>query len=239
MDIVAHTHKLGFLNTVRVVGTEESTSFQSIADDRSVVMLGQTHEPQKNMIGVFGMPQLEKLKYLLDCKEYQEDAKIELISAERNGKNIPIGVHFENEDGDFINDYRFMNETAIAEKLKTTEFIAPKWDIEISPSINSIQRFQYQVGANTEHTTFLAKTDGDKLKFTFGDASSHGGEFVFCSDVTGKLSNAWAWPVAPILGILKLANSNSTKMSFSNKGLMQITLDSGVSSYHYNIPAKV
>jgi len=239
MDIVAHTHKLGFLNIARIRGTEEKTTIESMADDRSVVMYGQTIEPQQNMIGVFGMPQLEKLKYLLDCQEYQEDAKIELVTAERNGDTIPVGIHFENKEGDFNNDYRFMNEAVITEKLKTVEFNGPKWDIELTPTMSSINRFQYQVSANSEHTTFLAKTDGDQLKFMFGDASSHGGGFVFSAGVTGKLNKSWAWPVAPILSILKLANSNKALLSFSNNGVMQITLDSGVAVYRYIIPAKV
>lgn len=239
MDIVAHTHKLGFLNIARIRGTEEKTTIESMADDRSVVMYGQTIEPHQNMIGVFGMPQLEKLKYLLDCQEYQQDAKIELVTAERNGDVIPVGIHFENKDGDFNNDYRFMNEAVITEKLKTVEFNGPKWDIELTPTMSSINRFQYQVSANSEHTTFLAKTEGDQLKFMFGDASSHGGEFVFFSGVTGKLNKSWAWPVAPILSILKLAGANTTVLSFSNNGVMQITLDSGVAVYRYIIPAKV
>ena len=239
MDIVAHTHKLGFLNTVRVIGTEENTIFQSVADDRTVVMLGQTSEPQKNMIGIFGMPQLEKLHYLLGCKEYQEDAKIELVIAERNEKVIPVGIHFKNKDGDFTNDYRFMNEEYLSKKMKAVEFIEPTWDLELSPSLNSISRFQYQVGANSDNTTFLAKTEDDQLKFTFGDNTTHGGEFVFSSEITGKLRQSCAWPVAPVLSLLKLANSNKTSMSFSNKGVMQITLDSGIAVYRYFIPAKV
>jgi len=239
MDIVAHTHKLGFLNTVRIVGTEESTMIESVADDRSVILFGQTIEPQENMTGVFGMPQLEKLRYLLDCKEYQDDATIELVMAQRNDETIPVGIHFENKDGDFTNDYRFMNEEYLSKKMKAVEFIEPNWDLELSPSLNSINRFQYQVGANSDNTTFLAKTEDDQLKFTFGDNTTHGGEFVFSSEITGKLRQSCAWPVAPVLSLLKLANSNKTSMSFSNKGVMQITLDSGIAVYRYIIPAKV
>ena len=34
-----------------------------MADDRTVVMFGETTNPQPEMIGIFGMPQLNKLKY--------------------------------------------------------------------------------------------------------------------------------------------------------------------------------
>jgi hypothetical protein len=236
-DIVAHTNKLGFLNIVKVTGTEDKTLIDSMADDRSVIMYGETKEPQLDMQGVFGMPQLEKLRYLVEGKEYQEDATIEVVTADRNGETLPIGLHFENKDGDFKNDYRFMNQAIIEEKLKTVKFRGVNWHVEVSPTVSAIQRFQFQAGANTEHTTFLAKTDGDKLTFTFGDASSHGGEFVFATGVTGKITKAWTWPVNNVLNILKIADGNNTKMSFSNDGAMQIELDSGIATYKYIIPA--
>jgi hypothetical protein len=238
-DIVAHTNKLGFLNIVKITGTEKQTLIDSMADDRTVIMYAETTNPHPDMIGTFGMPQLEKLRYLLDGKEYQEDSKIEVVTADRNGETIPVGLHFENKDGDFKNDYRFMNQSIIEEKLKTVKFRGAKWDVEITPTVSGIQRFQFQAGANTEHTTFLVKTDGDKLKFIFGDAASHGGEFIFAQGITGKLTKAWTWPVMPVLSILKIADSNNAKISFSNdQGAMQIELDSGIATYKYIIPAQ-
>lgn len=237
-DIVAHTNKLGFLNIVKITGDDKKTLIDSMADDRSVIMYGETADPYPDMIGTFGMPQLEKLRYLLDGSEYKEDAKIEVVTGQRNGEDIPVGLHFENKDGDFKNDYRFMNQDIINEKLKTVKFRGVKWDVELTPALNAIQRFQFQAGANTEHTTFLAKTDGDQLKFTFGDQSSHGGEFVFATGVTGKLTKGWTWPVVPVLSILKAADVNNTTISFSNEGAMQITLDSGLAVYKYIIPAQ-
>ena len=237
-DIVAHTNKLGFLNIVKVTGDSKETLIDSMADDRTVIMYAKTTNPHPDMIGVFGMPQLEKLRYLLDGKEYQDNAKIEVVTANRNGETIPVGLHFENKDGDFKNDYRFMNQEIINEKLKTVKFRGANWHVEVEPTVAGIQRFQFQAGANTEHTTFLAKTDGDKLVFTFGDVSSHGGEFVFATGVTGKLTKAWTWPVLPVLSILKIADSNNTKISFSNDGAMQIELDSGLAVYKYIVPAQ-
>lgn len=237
-DIVSHTHNLGFLNIVKITGTDDKTQIDSMADDRTVIMYAETTTPSSDMLGVFGMPQMNKLKYLLDCPEYKENAKIDVVTADRNGVNIPVGIHFENEAGDFKNDYRFMNTEIINEKLKTVKFRGVRWDVEVSPSIASVQRFAFQAAANNEHTTFLAKTDGDKLKFTFGDQASHGGEFIFATGVTGNLNKGWTWPVAPILAILKAADVNNTTMSLSNEGALQITLDSGIATYKYIIPAQ-
>jgi hypothetical protein len=237
-DIVSHTQNLGFLTTVKVSGTDKGTTVNSMADDRSVIMEAETAAPYPDMIGVFGMPQLNKLKYLLDGSEYKDDAKISITTAERNGETLPVGIHFENKDGDFKNDYRFMNTEIINEKMKTVKFRGVKWDVEIEPSVSAVQRFNFQAGANNEHPTFLAKTDGGNLKFIFGDASTHGGEFVFAQNVAGKLDRGWTWPVMPILSILKIADVNNTKMSLSNEGAIQITLDSGLATYKYIIPAQ-
>jgi hypothetical protein len=201
-------------------------------------MYAETANPYADMVGVFGMPQMNKLKYLLDCPEYKEDAKIEVTKANRNGEDIPAGLHFENKAGDFKNDYRFMNTEIINEKLKTVKFRGVKWDVEINPTVQAVQRFNFQAGANNEHTTFLAKTDGGNLKFIFGDQSTHGGEFIFATGVSGNLNKAWTWPVASVLAILKIADANNATVSFSNEGAMQITLDSGLATYRYIIPAQ-
>ena len=237
-DIVSHTQNLGFLTTVKITGTEGKTQINSMADDRSIIMEAETNNPYPDMIGVFGMPQLNKLKYLLDGAEYKEDAKISITHAERNGETIPVGIHFENKDSDFKNDYRFMNQEVINEKMKTVKFRGVNWDVEVIPTVASVQRFNFQAGANNEHPTFLAKTDNGNLKFVFGDASTHGGEFVFAQNVSGKLDRGWTWPVAPVLAILKIADVNNTKMSLSDGGAIQITLDSGLATYKYIIPAQ-
>jgi len=237
-DIVRHTHNLGFLNIVKITGDESNTLIDSMADDRTVIMYAETANPHPDMVGVFGMPQLNKLKYNLDCPEYKENAKINVVKQDRNGETIPVGLHFENATGDFKNDYRFMNTEIINEKLKTVKFRGVKWDVEINPSVQSIQRFQFQAQANSEHTTFLAKTENGNLKFTFGDQSTHGGEFIFATNVAGNLNKGWTWPVASVLSILKIADANNAKVSFSNEGAMQIELDSGIATYKYIIPAQ-
>lgn len=237
-DIVAHTQNLGFLTTVKITGDKDSTQIFSIAEDKSVIMTAETNNPYPDMIGVFGMPQLQKLKYLLDGPEYKEDAKITVLSVKRNNEEIPVGLHFENKTGDFKNDYRFMTQEIISEKMKTVKFKGVKWDVEVEPSVSAVQRFNFQAGANNEHPTFLVKVENSNLKFIFGDNSTHAGEFVFATDVTGKLSRGWTWPVLPILSILKIADVNTTLMSISDEGAMQITLDSGLAVYKYIIPAQ-
>ena len=235
-DLVAHTHSLGFLPLVKISSADDETTIESMAEDRSVIVNAKTHTPVAEFSGVFGMPNLNKLAIHLNCPEYKENAKISVTKAQRNGEDIPTGLHFENASGDFENDYRFMNTEIINEKLKSVKFKGAKWDIEFNPSVASIQRLKFQANANSEESVFQVSTDGDNLVFKFGDASSHAGEFVFQSGITGKLKQTWAWPVVQVMSILNLPGD--VTMRIADAGAMQITVDSGLAEYNYILPAQ-
>ena len=237
LDIVKHTHALGFLNLVKIVSDDKESTIESMADDRSVIMKGKFHKPI-GIDGTFGMPQLNKLDILLKVPEYKDGATITVSTRAKDGKDYPTGLHFENANGDFKNDYRFMNAEIIEEKLKTVKFRGVNWDIEFEPSMAAVTRLTYQVQANSEETSFVAKTDGTDLKFYFGDHSTHAGEFIFQPDVSGTLDKNWAWPVAQVLQILKLAESSTVKMHISNEGALQLTVDSGIGEYQFILPAQ-
>ena len=117
-DVVAKTHALGFLSLVKVNSEADATTIESMAEDRSVILNSTTHNPVAEFNGTFGMPNLDKLALHLKNPEYQKDAKIDVVKAERNGEVIPTHIHFENASGDFENDYRFMNKQIIEEKLQ-------------------------------------------------------------------------------------------------------------------------
>ena len=235
-DIVAHAHALGFLNIVKVNGDDAQTGIDSMAEDRSVIMQANTKNAQVEMKGTFGMPNLNKLDIHLKCPEYKDEATIDVVRQDRNGVQIPTGIHFENKTGDFKNDYRFMNAEIINEKLKTVKFKGAAWDVEVSPTMASVQRFKMQATANAEETVFTVLTDGTDIKFKFGDASTHAGEFIFATGVTGSLKNEWAWPVQQTLAILSLDGDKA--MKFSDQGAMQIQVDSGLATYEYILPAQ-
>ena len=234
-DIVAHTHSLGFLALVKV-SNDEGTAIDSMAEDRSVILSAETHAPVAEFTGTFGMPNLDKLALHLKNPEYQKDAKIDVVQAERNGETIPTHIHFENTAGDFENDYRFMNKAIIEEKLKTVKFKGASWDVTFEPSMASIARMKLQSAAHAEEPTFNVTTTDGNLVFSFGDASTHAGSFIFQHAVEGELSHTWSWPVAQVQSILNL-DGNIT-MSISNQGAMMITVDSGLAKYDYILPAQ-
>jgi hypothetical protein len=235
-DVVAHTHSLGFLSLVKVTSESDTTTIESMAEDRSVILSATTHSPVGEFEGTFGMPNLDKLALHLKNPEYQKGAKLEVVKAERNGETIPTHIHFENASGDFENDYRFMNKAIIDEKLKTVKFKGASWDVTIDPSMASITRMKLQSAAHSEETTFTVKTQDGNLVFAFGDASQHAGSFVFQHDVGSELKHAWSWPVAQVQAILNL--DGKVTMKISDQGAMALSVDSGMGQYDYILPAQ-
>jgi hypothetical protein len=235
-DLVAHTHSLGFLPLVKVSASDTDAVIESMAEDRSVILNAKTKEAVEDFEGVFGMPNLNKLDILLKCPEYKENFTISVVKQERDGETIPTGLHFKNGAGDFQNDYRFMNQNIINDKLKTVKFKGATWDIEFQPTMASIQRFKFQATAHSEETVFQVKTDNGNLVFAFGDASTHSGNFVFQAGVSGKLKQTWAWPVTQVQSILNL-NGDIT-MRIADAGALNITVDSGIAVYEYILPAQ-
>jgi len=232
LDIVKHTHSLGSIDLVKVTGSDQETVINAIAEDRSAILDATFHGPVAEFIGNFGMPNLSKLNTILNIPEYAENAQLSITYK----GNDPVGIHFENKVGDFKNDYRFMTSEVINEKIPTLKFKGVKWGVELEPTVASIQRMRFQTQANSEETTFIAKTEGNDLKFFFGDVSSHAGNFVFASGVTGSVTKGWAWPVAVVNGILALPGDKTIR--FSDEGAAQITVDSGIAVYNYTIPAQ-
>jgi hypothetical protein len=234
-DVVAHTHALGFLSLVKV-SNDGSTAIDSMAEDRSVILTASTNAPVAEFTGTFGMPNLDKLALHLKNPEYKDNANIAVIQAERNGETIPTHIHFENAAGDFENDYRFMNKAIIEEKLKTVKFKGASWAVEFAPSMASIARMKLMSAAHSEEPTFNVKTQDSNLVFSFGDASTHAGEFVFQHGVEGSLTHTWSWPVAQVQSILSL--DGDLTMSISDQGAMKISVNSGMATYDYILPAQ-
>jgi len=235
-DLVSHTHTLGFLPLIKISSTEKETAIESMAEDRSVILNAKTHNPVDDLEGTFGMPNLNKLDIHLKCPEYKDGASINVVKQERNGETVVTGLHFANNTGDFENDYRFMNSEIINERLKSVKFKGAKWDIEFEPTVSSIQKLKFQAAAHTEEPMFQVSLDNGSLVFSFGDASTHAGSFVFQSGIDGKLKQVWSWPVAQVQSILNLAGDKTIRIA--DAGALAITVDSGLAVYEYILPAQ-
>lgn len=236
IDIIQHTTTLGYIDLIKIIGTTKETLIKTVSEDRTIIMNAKFKSPHAEFIGTFGMPNLGKLKTILGFDEYDETAKITVTTQSKDGKNVPVAIHFENSTGDFVNDYRLMSQLIVEEKIKDVIFNSPKWDVDFEPKVVNIQRMKKQAQANSEETTFRVKTENQALKMFFGDVSTHSGNFVFESPVSGNLSRGLSWPVKQFLGIMDL--SGDKHVYITDQGAMRITVDSGLVDYEYLLPAQ-
>jgi len=234
-DLIDHTLGLGTIELIKVTGTDTETAINAVAENKSVIISGIFKDPIADFIGVFGMPNLNKLKTIIGFDDYDEKSKINVIRTQRDGVDVPSTIHFETKTGDFINDYRLMLKSVVDEKVKSVSFKGAKWNVEFEPTVAGIQRLKKQSQANSEEEHFIFKTDSSDLKVYFGDASTHSGNFVFNTPVTGTLAGTHRWPVKEFLAIMDLVGDKKVKIS--EQGATEITVDSGIATYVYLLPA--
>lgn len=235
-DLIQHTHGLGVIDLIKITGSTKETLIAAVAEDKSVIVEGTLKSPIADFIGVFGMPNLSKLKTIVGFDEYDDNAKINVTTTNKDGIDIPASIHFETKAGDFVNDYRLMSKVIVEEKVKNVTFKGATWNVEFEPTIAGIMRLKKQAQANSEEPNFVAKTDKGDLKVYFGDPSTHSGNFVFHPGVTGTLSRAWMWPVKVFLSIMDLPGDKTVRIS--DQGAAEITVDSGLATYRYLLPAQ-
>ena len=235
-DLIDHTYGLGCIELIKITGTATETQINAIAEDKSVIVSGSFKTPISDFIGTFGMPNLSKLKTIVGFEEYDEESKINVVTTNVNGVDIPSTIHFETKDKSFVNDYRLMSQTIVEEKIKSVLFKGATWNVEFQPAVAGIMRLKKQASANSEEKHFTTKTDGSDLKIYFGDPSTHSGNFVFQPSVTGTLSKSWMWPVKEFISIMDLVGDKTVRIS--DAGATEITVDSGIATYRYLLPAQ-
>lgn len=236
LDIVQYSHGLGVIDLVKVTGTESETKVSGVADDRTVIFSGLINTVIPDFMGVFGMPNLSKLKTILSFSEYDEKSRITVVRQDRNGENVPTTIHFETGTSDFVNDYRLMSQALVEEGVKTVTFKGATFNLEFEPQVSAIQRFKKQALANSEESTFTTKSVGTDLKLFFGDPSTHSGSLVYHSGTTGSLARQLQWPVKQFMAIMDFPGSKHVKIS--DQGVMSITVNSSIAVYTYLIPAQ-
>jgi hypothetical protein len=235
-EVIAHTHALGFLELVKVTGTDTSTELNAMAADKTVVLNSKFVQVVPELEGIFGLHDLGRLNTILNIPEYKENASITVNFIDVNGVKIPTGIAFANATKDFKNEYRFMSQEVVESQLPARTRKNIKWDVSIQPTVNAIQRlkFQSQAAGNSEGT-FHAWVDKKNLLVSIGDHSTHSGEFVFQNNVSGSLKTTREWPLPQVQGILGL--NGDKVLEISDEGAMQITVTSGLAVHQYTILA--
>jgi len=240
LDLVDHTAGLGFIENVKVTGTDAETSFEAMDPDRTVILNAKTTNPVPELIGEFGMGNLGFLNGIVNLDGYKADeAVINVNTRERNGQVAPDSLTFEDQYGN-TDQYRFMSKEVVEQQLKTVKFRGVNWNVSFEPSKVSVQELSQIAGIYISiEPTFSVRTDNGNLVVGVGtdDGSGHVGKRIFARNVDGELKQNWSWPLHQVLTILKLGMSGACVMNISDQGALQISIDSGLAVYNYILPA--
>lgn len=237
LDLVSHTHDLGCIDFIKITGNDDSTNITGLASDKSVVINANFIDTVPDFNGTFGMPNLSNLKSLLNIAEYGNEGQITVKRQDRKEElNAPVGLYFQNKSNDFNNDYRFMVSEVVNDALANVSFKGATWNVEFNPSEINLQRLKMQSQAIPEADFFTVSTEDNNLVFSIGDHSTHAGSFVFQANITGNIAGGWKYPIRQVINILSLAGDKT--MYISDMGATKITVNSGIASYDYILPAQ-
>jgi hypothetical protein len=243
-DIVKHTGGLGFIDTVKISGTDEETLVEAMDNERTVIVKGKLLKSEPELKGEFGMSHLPLLQGLVNYALFKtDDAKIEIKRRERNGKLTPEEISFLSADGKSSGAYRLMASDLIPEQAK---FLGTTWDVELDPSASKLKELQALAGLYGQFENFfMVKTVTNKegkneLRFYIGDegSSMHRAFLTVGDEVTGTLGGDLHWGIAPVLAILKLGAEENIKLQFSSRGALQISMTSSAAEYKFILPAR-
>ena len=233
-DIVKHTHSLGFIEMVKIVGSDKEAKIESIDGDKTVVVYGEMYQPIKDIESTVGLSRLAQLKGFIDL---HDKSNVSVISESRSGIDCPTELKFDNGEGE-VAVYRFMSETMANEQIKVPPFKGATWNITIKPEKKKIDRlsaYQGILGGNEKR--FIVSVNKDVLNFAIGTGPTDRSNVPFATGVTGTLKHQWSWPLTQVLSILKLNDTDDLTMHFSDMGALKIDVDSGIGKYSYILPA--
>lgn len=239
-DILKHTHGLGFLDTVRLRGVEDSTLVEAIAEDRSVVLYGKLNHKLEDFDGkTVGLARLGILAGCVNFPAFKEaGSSITVLTQERAGESTPSEIEFKSAAGHTAN-YRFMSEQAVTDKVKIPKFNGAKWDIVYKPTKKNLTDLSYFSGMLSSYEpTFSIILKGKKMSLSVGSAGGDRSLVPFSDDVSGTYISAWRWPLASVLSILKLSDGADVTMSVSAAGALKLEVTSGLGTYEYLLSAK-
>lgn len=236
-DVLRHTHALGIYEMVKVSGTMETTEIETVDADKTVILKGKLKNPVPDFVGnTVGLSRMATLARFLEYPGFYEDnATVEVITQKRNDTEVPAEVKFDCPDNK--SNYRFMAAEIVNQQLKAINFKGATYDVEINPSAKMLQDLNFFSSALDLENTFTPKTDGGDLYFHIGDAGSDRTALKVAEAVSGDLTHDFQWPLGIVLKICRLAENANVTMSFNQKGLLQIVVDSGVGEYTYLLPA--
>lgn len=235
-DLVKNVISTGFFTKIKITASANDILVEAMEENKDIVLKGKFLNPIPDIKGEFGLGNLSLLSHMISDNEFSSpDTKLEVVYDKSN--NTPVEFSYENKSKSYIN-YRFMSAKLVADQPK---FAEPKWDVVIKPTRNNIQQFNWAAsGLAAYEQYFIPEIQDGKMKFFIGEdgGSNQRGGVVFASDLTEKFDGNFKWKISHIQPVLKLVDSTDCEMAFSNKGAIQMTINTGIGSYRFIFPAK-
>jgi hypothetical protein len=237
-DIVKKIGGLGFVETLRVTGTADDTKIEAIDNDKTVIIKAKTKDVQTDLVGEFGIANLQLLNGLLNFASYKtDDATFSVKKRDVNGKQVP--EEFEFRDANKLGaNFRLMNANLVPEQPLVADI---KWDVTFVPSKAKIQEFQGLAGLYSQFDQFFSvKTVDGNLVFSIGEEGSatHRASLVFEQDIEGELKGELLWPISQFLSILKAADGNEHSVGITSKGALLVSVKTELTEFNFILPAR-
>ena len=242
-DILAHTHGLGFIEMMKIESDKQETKVAAIDESKSVVVYGKLKAPLTELEGTVGLSRMAVLQGYLKYPHFNADgSSIDITTVQRDGADIPAEITFKSTSG-HESSYRFMHKDVVEEQVKVPSFNGASWDVVITATDEIMKDLSYFKGVlGSFEPTFIAKTTNDTsndLNFYIGSGATDRATVPIAKGVSGSLSGNLTWPLVQTLAILKLASkADDCTLSFSNKGVLKIEMETSVGTYEYLLPAR-
>lgn len=238
-DITSYVSSTGFFDKIKVTATSNDILVEAMEKDKEIILKGKFSKPLVDLEGEFGLNNLSLLQTICNDPEFGLKESIASIVYEtKNGENVPSEIAYVNKSKSKIN-YRFMSKNLIPQQPK---FMEPKWNLTITPTKANVQQFALIAnGLSSYEQYFIPVAENGELTFYLGDegAATQRGSVSFATELTENFKTNHSWKILQVLSILKLADSCDCTIAFSDKGAIQITLNTGIGIHKYILPAKV
>jgi len=242
-DLVKYVTGTGFFDKIKVSATDNGVTLEAMEKEKDVILKGKFNKSIPGLSGDFGLSNLSLLGHISSDPLFNnEESTIDFKYDERAGADdevvkTPIEMMYVNKSKSTLN-YRFMSIKLVPAQ---PTFAEPKWDVIIKPNRAAIQQFAWAAnGLGVYEQYFIPRVHKNELKFFIGEetAAAQRGAVTFASGVQGIFDNKNKWRIKHIQPILALSESADCEMAFSIKGVIQITLNTGIGQYKFLFPAK-
>jgi len=236
-DILEHTYGLGFLDFVKL----EGNTVKALSEDKSVLLRGKLNEELDELNGQkVGMANMRILDGLLKFPVFQkDDAVVTVVSATtREGIEYPRDVIFTSPSKHTAT-YTFMSGSNADKKVKIPKLADDNFCIEFNVTEQNLTDLKYFAGMMSGlNKVFRLSLHKGEVEFNLGDEYSCQTIIPIASGVKGTMTDGMLFPLAQVLSILKLSNTEKCKIGIIDGVGMTITVTSEYGVYCYNLQAR-